>query len=63
MAAEWGSWRRSVLWVYGPGGALVYAEILPEACAAVVAMPDPESGTDGLLLGCEGKIWRYALAK
>lgn len=63
VAAEWGAWHRSGLWVYGSGGALLYAEVLPEACAAVVAMPDPESGADHLLLGCEGKIWRYALAK
>ncbi|HLF48083.1 MAG TPA: VCBS repeat-containing protein [Methylomirabilota bacterium] len=61
--AAWGAWRRSVLWVYTRSGSLRYQEVLPEACAAIAAMPDAESGADALLLGCEGKIWRYAPAK
>jgi hypothetical protein len=63
VVGAWGVWRRSVLWVYTRSGALRYQEVLPEACAAIAAMPDAESGADALLLGCEGKIWRYTLAK
>ena len=37
-------------------------EVLPEACEAIAAVALDESGAESLLVGGQGKVWRYALA-
>jgi hypothetical protein len=51
----------AVLSVYDGEGRRIYDEVLEEACAALGSVERPgEIGTD-LLVGCDGRVWRYAL--
>jgi hypothetical protein len=55
-------WGRSILYVYKPGGALVYQEILGELCDAIAPLPQGGSGAEAILLGGVGRVWKYTLA-
>lgn len=59
VLAEYRPWKRSVLYVYAPDGALRYQEILPEACASLAALPTTGLDSEALLIGCQGTVWRY----
>jgi len=53
---------RSLLYVYGPQGKLVYHEILPAECKAIAGLPmKKEDGkpAQALLIGCGQNVWRY----
>ncbi len=52
------SWmERSMLYVYGEDGQIVYQEILGESCPSIAALPEKDGSR--LLVGCFGKIWEY----
>jgi hypothetical protein len=52
------SWlERSMLFLYGDDGQIVYQEILGESCPSIAALPDKDGSR--LLVGCVGKIWEY----
>ena len=53
-------WQRSVLCINRADRGLVYREILADRCDSLAAMPD--SGDEALLVGCHGRILRYALS-
>jgi hypothetical protein len=61
VLVEFENWNRSIICVYDGNGALVYQEILPEACAAITAMPSGKPGTDTILVGGHGRILQYKL--
>jgi hypothetical protein len=51
---------RSMLYIYGADGKLSYQELLPEECGAIAVLPASEGGkAQELLVGCDGKVWRY----
>ncbi|MFQ5664338.1 MAG: FG-GAP repeat domain-containing protein [Terriglobia bacterium] len=52
--------RRSILYLYDPEGQLFYHELLDAGCAALLALPSGRA--ESLLVGCEGKVWRYSLS-
>jgi hypothetical protein len=54
-------WRRSVVYVYGADHALLYEEILADACAAIAPLPAPAGHPEAILVGCDGVVWRYDL--
>jgi hypothetical protein len=52
------SWlERSMLFLYGDDGQIVYQEILGESCPGIAALPEKDGSR--LLVGCAGKIWEY----
>jgi hypothetical protein len=51
---------RSLFYVYDEQGKLVYHEILPEDCNAVVAFSSENEGSEDILVGGEQSVWRYA---
>jgi hypothetical protein len=53
--------NRAVLYVYDGERKLVFAEVIPEICRAIAAVPDAGGG-EFLLVGGEERIWRYSLA-
>ncbi len=59
VIVEFSNWKRSILYVYNPTGALVYQEVLPEVCGSIAAISLDNSGTDTMLIGGEGKVWQY----
>lgn len=59
VIVEFSSRERSILYVYNPNRALVYQEILPEACASIAAISLDKSEIDTMLIGGEGKVWQY----
>lgn len=61
VIVEFSNWDRSILYIYSPSGVLKYQEILPEASAAIAAIPLGEAGEDMLLIGGNGKVWVYKL--
>jgi hypothetical protein len=61
VLVEFENWNRSIIYVYDGRGTLVYQEILPEACAAVAAIPSAEPGTETILIGGNGHILQYKL--
>lgn len=55
---------RAILYLYRPSlelGELVYQEILPESAASLATVTLDQSGTEALLVGGNGKVWRYEL--
>lgn len=52
-------WNRSLLYIYDGQDQLVYHEILDHDCDALHAIPG-KNGTEDLLLGCEGSVWKYS---
>jgi hypothetical protein len=52
---------RSVFYIYGPDQKLVYQEILPEECASITSLSLDSNGRETLLLGGQGKVWKYTL--
>lgn len=51
---------RSLFYVYDERGELVYHEILPEQCKAVVTLPpEDEGGSEAVLVSGGKTIWRY----
>lgn len=59
--AIYDTWDRSTLYIYAPTKELVYAEILPELCKAVAAVPGAAGGTEAVLVGGKGHLWKYEL--
>lgn len=60
VIATFGSLDRSLFYVYDQQGKLIYQEILPDNCNAIVALPpDNDSDTENILVGGEKTIWRY----
>jgi hypothetical protein len=51
---------RSLFYVYDEQGTLVYHEILPEDCNAIVAFPSENQESEDILVGGEKSVWRYA---
>ena len=49
---------RTNLYVYGPGGELVYHELLAEDAETLSLITDPD-GTEGFLVGGKDTIWKY----
>lgn len=60
VVAKFGVIDRSLLYVYDEQGKLVYHEILPEDCNAVVAFSSENEGSEDILVGGERSVWRYA---
>lgn len=52
-------WKRSLLYIYDGQNQLLYDEILDHDCDALRAVPG-ENGTEDLLLGCDGVVWKYS---
>jgi hypothetical protein len=52
-------WDRSVLFIHEIDGPLVYQEVLDENCGAILAVPSGDA--EHLLVGCQGRVWEYAL--
>jgi hypothetical protein len=48
---------RSMMFLYGQDGQIVYQEILAESCPSIAALPEKDS--ERLLVGCAGKVWEY----
>ena len=59
MVRELGSSGMSIIYVYDPTKKLVYQKIIPESCASIAVMPLPDSETEAILVGGEGKVWIY----
>lgn len=60
VIANFGALDRSLFYVYDEQGKLVYHEILPEECNAVVSLSsDNDSGSENILVGGENTVWRY----
>ncbi len=55
-------WSRSLLYIYDEENQLVYDEVLDHDCDALHAVPE-KNGTEYLLLGCDGSVWKYSQAK
>ncbi|HUE15569.1 MAG TPA: VCBS repeat-containing protein [Planctomycetaceae bacterium] len=56
-------WRTSVLYLFNADRELVYQEEIPGKCAAIMALPDGNSGLDELLVGGANTVWKYRPAK
>jgi hypothetical protein len=56
-------WKASVLAVFNSEKQPVYEEILTERCGCIVALPHAGSQVDDLLVGGNGKVWRYTTAE
>jgi hypothetical protein len=52
-------WNASVLAVFNGEKQPVYEEIITEECACLRALPHEDSAVDDLLVGGNGKVWRY----
>ena len=52
-------WKRSLLYIYDGHNQLLYNEILDHDCDALRAVPG-NPGTETLLLGCDGTVWKYS---
>ena len=59
--ARYPMWDRSNLYIYDEQNQLVYNEVIGENCGAVSALHG-KKGSEDLLLGCNGNVWRYTLA-
>lgn len=51
--------NRSIMYIYDEKNQLVYHEILDHDCDALIASAG-KSGSEDLLLGCEGRVWKYS---
>ena len=63
VIVEYDTYNKSILYLYEPGGKLVYQEALPEACGSIAAAPLAKSSSEALLVGGTGRVWRYDAAK
>jgi hypothetical protein len=61
VVVEFSNWNRSILYVYAPDKKLVYQEIIPEACASIASLSLDSKGQETLLVGCNGKVWKYSV--
>src|SRR5690606_14117160 len=52
-------YSRSALFIYDHERTLIYHEILPDPTTGIAAIPEPGRDTECLLVGGEGKVWRY----
>lgn len=59
VIVDFENWKRAILYIYDPAKNLVYQEILPESSAAIAAISLDDSGKESLLIGGEGKVWKY----
>lgn len=60
VVTEFAALDRSVLYVYEPGGRLVYQEVLPEQSGSLAALPPRgPGGAQDFLVGGGGTVWRY----
>jgi hypothetical protein len=57
---EFRNWDRAVLYLYDSKGTLVYQEILPETCASIAALTLDNAEVETLLIGGNGKVWKYS---
>jgi thiol-disulfide isomerase/thioredoxin len=57
------SYPRTVLHIFDREGALVYHELLEDQYAGLAVMTGPSGEADSFLLGGEGQVFRYALAR
>ena len=55
------NWQRSILYWFDSKGALIYQEILAEQSAAIASFEINRSGYESMLLGGNGKVWKYDL--
>lgn len=55
-------WSRALFYIYNDQKQLVYDEILGDECAALHAVPG-KNGTEDLLVGCDGVVWKYSTTK
>jgi len=60
VVVEFSNWKKSILYVYGSDKKLVYQEIIPEACASIASHAFDSKSEESLLLGCDGKVWKYS---
>lgn len=58
VLVDYSNEKRAALYVWDAEGNLLYFEVLPEACATLGAMPGGEG--EVLLVGCQGKVWKYS---
>lgn len=49
----------AILYIYDANGKLIYHEVFPTECASLMAFKPAGSETEELLIGTEGKVWRY----
>jgi hypothetical protein len=56
---EFQIWHRSVLYLFDPSGALVYQEVLPDACGALARVPLENGSGEALLVGGRNRVWQY----
>ena len=63
VLVELDNWDRAVLYVYDGNGVILYQEVLDQACAALAALPDDDSGSEVLLVGGRGTVWEYRAPK
>lgn len=55
------NWERSILYWYDHQGSLIYQEILAEQSAAIASIELVKTGKESLLIGGNGKVWKYEL--
>ncbi len=56
-------WNVSVLALFNSEKQPVYEEIITEQCASLLALPHEGAAVDDLLVGGNGKVWRYTAAE
>ncbi len=61
VIVEFGHWEKSILYIYSPDNVLVYQEIIPEACASIASLSLDVTGKETLLVGGNGKVWKYSI--
>ena len=59
VVVEYSNWEKSLLYIYGQDNSLVYQEILPEACASIASISIDSTDKETLIVGCNGKVWKY----
>lgn len=55
------NWERSILYWFDSIGDLIYQEIIAEQSAAITSIKVDQSGKEYMLIGGDGKVWKYAL--
>lgn len=63
VLVEFRNWDRSVLYVYDSDKKLVYQEVLDEVCPLIAAVSLGDEKAECLLIGGEGKVWKYTPAE
>jgi hypothetical protein len=61
VIVNFSNWKRSNLYIYDSSGELKYHEILPEASAAITAFSLDSTDQEALLVGGEGRVWKYRI--